>query len=129
MNVGPLMKSQSLAIWLMMSGLGSLFVLLVTKSTEELAAFNELTSERALKNPDHGISLPMKYLFFTAVAVVANIWFVLWAKYVFKYKDATCSMTKVGQNGDKEESIDAERLALPSHSPEGQRKHLKKSYN
>ena len=49
MNVGPLMKSQSLAIWLMMSGLGSLFTLVITKFTENLTYFNDFTSDKALR--------------------------------------------------------------------------------
>ena len=101
MNVGPLMKSQSLSIWLMMSGLGSLFTIFVTTATQDLAAFNELDSPRALLNPDHGISLPAKFFFFTATCFLANVWFVLWAKFVFKYKDESCAMTSVPRKDEK----------------------------
>lgn len=104
MNVGPLMKSQSLAIWLMMNGLGSLFTLLISKGTENFIPFNEFKTERALRNPDHGISLPLKFLFFFSICLLGNIWFVLWAKYVFKYRDESCSMTKIKKNGSFEES-------------------------
>lgn len=95
MNVGSLMKSQSLAIWLAMSGLGSLFVLIVTKATADFTMFNEFNTVRARLNPDKGISLPMKYAFYTSICFLANVWFILWSRFVFEYKDESSSMSKV----------------------------------
>jgi dipeptide/tripeptide permease len=110
MNAGNLLKSQCLGLWLMMSGLGSLFVLLVTSLTAKNTSFNELNTQRALQNPDHGISLPFKYFFFTFISLVANIWFILWAMFVFKYKDESCSMTyKRDRLDDTIELIDRAR--------------------
>ncbi|KAI8903175.1 hypothetical protein EDD86DRAFT_250582 [Gorgonomyces haynaldii] len=87
MNVGPMMKSQSLSLWLLMSGLGSLFTLFVTKATENDPTYNDLTSFKAKNTQDNGISLPPKFALFGLCALAGNIWFVLWSHYVFKYKD------------------------------------------
>jgi dipeptide/tripeptide permease len=87
MNVGPMMKSQSLAIFLLMSGLGSYFTLFLGLATQNISSLSDLTSPKALATMDQGISTPLRYVVFGAIGVVANIWFVLWCKYVFIYKE------------------------------------------
>lgn len=94
-NSGKQLRAQSASLWLVMSALGDLVTSAVNTSLEFKGNFNDLSSIQAISNPDRSISLPNKFWLFSSLCFVFNIWFVFWAKFFFKYKDESASMTSV----------------------------------
>jgi len=89
-NVGKKLRAQSASFWLLMSALGNLIV-----ASFETALVG--SGNTALQNEDGTISYPNKYFVYSAMALAGNVWFILWSKYVFKYKDEFGSFTTVAK--------------------------------
>jgi len=89
-NVGKKLRAQSASFWLLMSALGNLIV-----ASFETALVG--SGNTALQNEDGTISYPNKYYVYSAMALAGNVWFILWSKYVFKYKDEFGSFTTVAK--------------------------------
>ncbi|KAJ3004786.1 hypothetical protein HKX48_001042 [Thoreauomyces humboldtii] len=121
MNSGKQFRSQSASFWLLMSGIGDLIITAVSKGLEGNTRFNDYTSDQATLNTDHSVSLPSKYWLFAALCFLANIWFILWAKFVFKYKDSLGSMTTVPRAGERAERAAAYAKARADVAEEGER--------
>ncbi|KAJ3132333.1 hypothetical protein HDU90_007394 [Geranomyces variabilis] len=121
MNSGKQFRSQSASLWLAMSGFGDLIITAVSKALEDNATFNDTVSPQATLNPDHSVSLPSKYWLFAGLCLAANLWFVLWAKFVFQYKDTVGSMTTVPRKGEREAQAAAYAKAKEAVAEEGER--------
>ncbi|OZJ01852.1 hypothetical protein BZG36_05340 [Bifiguratus adelaidae] len=131
-NSGRQMRSQNQSVWLLMSALGDLVTSAVNQSLANNPAFNDSTSLQAITPSniaaDGSISQPAKYWLFTALCFAFNVWFVLWAKFVYKYKDVDGAMTAVPTKAERaaleteRKEIIAEREAIQEGRVYGEEK-------